>query len=26
VGRKYYPSLSKGKQKTFNKYVKRGYV
>jgi len=26
LGKKYYPSLSKGKQKTFNKYVKRGYV
>jgi len=26
VGKKYYPSMSKGKQKTFNKYLKRGYV
>ena len=26
LGKKYYPSMSKGKQKTFNKYVKRGYV
>ena len=26
VGRKYYGSMSKGKQRTFNKYVKRGYV
>lgn len=26
MGKKYYPSMSKGKQKTFNKYVKRGYV
>ncbi len=26
VGRKYYQSMSKGKQRTFNKYVKRGYV
>ena len=24
VGKKYYPSMSKGKQKTFNKYLKRG--
>jgi len=26
VGGKYYPSMTKGKQKTFNKYLKRGYV
>jgi len=26
VGKKYYPSMTKGKQKTFNKYLKRGYV
>ena len=26
LGRKYYQSMSKGKQRTFNKYVKRGYV
>jgi len=26
VGRRYYQSMSKGKQRTFNKYVKRGYV
>ena len=26
IGRKYYPSMVKGKQKTFNKYVRRGYV
>ena len=26
MGKKYYPSMSKGKQKTFNKYLKRGYV
>jgi len=26
LGQKYYPSMSKGKQKTFNKYLKRGYV
>lgn len=26
VGKKYYPSMSKGKQKTFKKYVGRGYV
>ena len=26
VGRKYYQSMSKGKQRTFNKYVRRGYA
>ena len=26
VGKKFYRSMSKGKQRTFNKYVKRGYV
>ena len=26
IRRKYYPSMVKGKQKTFNKYVRRGYV
>ena len=26
IGRKYYPNMVKGKQKTFNKYVRRGYV
>ena len=26
IRKKYYPSMTKGKQRTFNKYVKRGYV
>lgn len=26
IGRKYYQKLAKSKQRTFNKYVKRGYV
>ena len=26
IGKRYYQSMSRGKQRTFNKYVKRGYV
>ena len=26
IRKKYYPSMTKGKQRTFNKYLKRGYV